>query len=467
MSRRWIRITSAVAAAIVVVGAAVPAVATAANPVGNLLNHVTNTVKGVTGGGNGGGSTGGPSGSPTPRAGNPPTYTPPLHGTQPHGQGTVAVGDIQPSAVAPLSGDPAGGAPLNGEEVVVGRSRGEQQPNGDYHGHITILALFGQELLGVDSGPGQSAHGPLDPIQTQVLDAICQSSGNELCLTVLKADSSTNKDGSSNAFEAAGAHVGGPNGVNADIATSQGNVSQTDHCQTAHGDSGVAAANVGPLTADVLQSSSDSKACNDAGPSQSGSSTVVNLAGSGSPIPAAGCANGTPNASFTALAPLLATVCNADDQSGGQAAAPYGVREALSAFVLESGDTSLAKATTAASESATVAPASGPGGGGGGGGGNGGGGNGGGNGPGGNGPGSNGPSSGTLAAHGSGGPGASGAGAASGSAGGNGPSAAGPGKGTLAFTGADLVTLALIGLGVMATGLLAMALADRRRRVLA
>ncbi len=170
---------------------------------------------------------------------------------------------------------PRAARPSSGEEVVVGRSRGEQRPSGELprpH-HDPGPARAGDPRRGLRAGPERAR--AAGPIQTQVLDAICQGSGNQLCLTVLKADSSTTADGSSNAFEAAGAHVGGAERRQRRRGTSNGSISQTAHCQTAHSDSGVAAANVGSLTADALQSSSDSRACNNAGPSQSGSSTVV------------------------------------------------------------------------------------------------------------------------------------------------------------------------------------------------
>jgi hypothetical protein len=107
----------------------------------------------------------------------------------------------------------------------------------------------------------------------------------------------------------------------------------------------------------VLQGSTSSTACNDGTQSQSNSSTVVNLLGFGVPLPVPGCAAGTPDSEFTALAPILATVCNADDTNGAgealtQAGAPYGVREALVVFLL--GD--LIKVTLSGPESHAVAP---------------------------------------------------------------------------------------------------------------
>src|SRR5258707_3820892 len=78
-----------------------------------------------------------------------PQTEPPLHGTYPHGQGTPAAVILNPSATRPFTNDPTGKD--NGETLVVGRSRGEQRPDGSYHGHITIAALLGNEVLGVDT----------------------------------------------------------------------------------------------------------------------------------------------------------------------------------------------------------------------------------------------------------------------------------------------------------------------------
>ena len=208
---------------------------------------------------------------------------------------------------------------------------------------------------------------------------------------------------------------------------------------------------VGALTADVLESSADSSACNNgSAPSQTNDSQVIALNDTGVPVPADGCADGTPNTEFTPLNPLLSAVCNADDTNGSQTSSPYGVREALSAFVLAVlDDSAVAKATTAASESHAVAPAgpgtSGtpgtPGGGNGGNGGNGGGGNGAGNGP----NGDNGDNGGN----------GEGAGAAD-VVSGNGPS-------SLAFTGSDLLVLGLLGAALLLGGLMLTAAHGRPR----
>jgi hypothetical protein len=331
-----------VSAAVMAFAVVVPTLA-AADPVGDLLHSL----------GLGNSGSGGAAGTATPDAGNPPAYTPPLHGTEPHGQGSDATVDLTPSTTSPLPGDPTQG----NEEVIAGDSRGQQSSDGSYHGSVTLAYLLGSPIIQVTSNPGESKDGPLQPLQDG-LDQLCSASGNQLCLTVLGMHSSSTGNSSTNSFEAVGAHIGGRNGINADALTSNGNISSDGTCQTAHGDSGVATANVGPLTADALQGDSTSTACNTGQNSVSQHSTVVNLGGTGIPLPAAGCDNGAANTNFTALSPLLATVCNADDTNGSQTGSPYGVREALTLFALISGDSSLLKATTAGPESHAVAPPS-------------------------------------------------------------------------------------------------------------
>jgi hypothetical protein len=410
----------------------------------NQVDDLLNTLGVGSGAGAGSGSSGGSTSSPSSdtRAGAPPTYTPPLHGTNPHGQGTDAVVDLTPGSSNPYSSDPS----QSGEEVVLGDSRGDQGTSG-YSGKVTLAYLFGQPIVQVTTAPGESKDGPLQPLQDG-LDQLCDASGNQLCLSLLGMHSSTTSNSSTNSFEAAGAHIGGQSGINADVLTSNGNVSDDGSCQTAHGHSSVADANVGPLTADALQGGSTSTSCKSGPQSVNQSSTVVNLAGTGLPLPAAGCDNGTPNTNFDALSPLLATVCNAGDSSGSQTGSPYGVREALTVFALVTGDSSLIKATTAGPESHAVAPAS-------------------------NTPPTTTGGGGTAGAGGKGGSGA-GAGAnagadagdGSGGGGGNGAAAgsAAAGNGQLAFTGADLLALGLVGGALILGGLVLTTMAGRRHR---
>jgi hypothetical protein len=387
---------------------------------------------------------GGVLGQATEKAGVPPSYQPPLHGTNPHGEGTVGTVDLNPSASAPLPGDPAAGD----EDIVVGDSRGEQN-GGTYHGrveilHVKLLGLINQDIGRFETNPGQTNNGPLGPVQAAINSAICTPLGQPAgCVSVLAINSATTGTGSSNSFQLAGANltaalpVVGALTVAGGVAGSQGNISENATCQTATGSSNVANASVGattitgvsPITASVLSASSTSKACNNGTKSTTNDSTVATIAGQGIPVPATGCSgpNEVPNTSFTPLAPIVAAVCNADDTSNGQASAPYGVREALTVFGLAG----VLKVALSGPESHAVAPDE------------------------------------TA-----GGPDEKGAGAPAGAVGGpdagNGATAdevAGGGNGDdmLPFTGLNLVFLALVGVGLLACGLAASTLSRHRR----
>jgi hypothetical protein len=431
-----LKIATASIAAIVAVSLSVPALASA-NGLDNLLNGL-----GFGGSAPASGS-GAPSGST--KAGSPPNYVPPLHGTNPHGQGDPATVELGSALDNPYTG-----TVTQPELLIVGRAKGEQNPDGTYHGHVTLASLGGSELLGINTTPGQTASGPFDALQTALLDAICSGSGDAICLTLLTANSATTDSGSSNDFSAATATLG-PSAapiISASALTSSGNISNDSTCQTADGHSSVADANVGGLsgiTAGLSHSNSTSTACNNGtAPTTTQDSSVLELQNQGVQIPAQGCENGTPNTQFTPLNPLLSAVCNADDTTSGQTTSPYGVREALTAFVLAlPGGTVLVKATTAGAESHAVAPpgtgnppcvgANCPGGGTGGNQNNN---NNNGNG---NGNGNGGPGSGSTATN------------------------AGAGNGTLAFTGADLPWLAMLGLGLLGAGLMFAAMPGVRR----
>lgn len=283
------------------------------------------------------------------RAEDPKTQ-PPLHGSNPHGQGTVGAVDLSPTPDRPTGGDPDGSDA--GEEVVIGRARGEQRDDGTYHGHITILALFGNEILGVDTNPGETQSGPLNAIQQGILTPLCNGSGNQICITAVQADSQTTNNGSSNRFSAAHATVGGPNGIDVGAAESNGNISEDGKCQTAHGDSSVASVKAGgQAVADAGQSSTDSKACKGQPGQQTNTSRVAAIGGTGVPLPAAGCGDGTPD-TVTGIPTLAPIICNGDDASTNQAGAPYGARDALTVYLLADN----ARESTAASESAARAP---------------------------------------------------------------------------------------------------------------
>jgi hypothetical protein len=268
----------------------------------------------------------------------------------------------------------------------VGRARGEQRADGTYHGHITIAQVAGIELLSVDTNPGETKTGPLDSL-TQ---SLCTSTGGVVCLGVLTAKSQTTTTGSTNHFEVANLSIGSPAGVtlpaglsalSAQAAVSDGNITSDGTCQIATGDTLITKAGLGPLIlADVIKSTTISKACNNAAPTETDSSTVIPTTGSLtnllSSVPNNACAaGGTANPDGSAggtanvvagLPPLVALVCNSADQSpaastnssegGQQATSPYGVREALDAFVLAIGATPVIKLSTGASDSTATAP---------------------------------------------------------------------------------------------------------------
>jgi LPXTG-motif cell wall-anchored protein len=280
-----------------------------------------------------------------------PARQPPLHGTNPHGQGGVATVDLNPSNQRPL-GPSTDGSDSGPEDIVVGRARGEQTANGAYHGHITILALFGNDLLGVDSAEGETKTGPLQPLQSSVLDPLCTSTNGQVCLSVLTANSTTTGSGSQNDFALARASVVGLGVGAAESGGSSGET--TKDCQTSVGTAKTAnVATAGGQVVGVANSGTSSQSCRGQAPKVASTSQVVALGGNGIPLPASGCDNGT--ADTLVEVPLLAKiVCNADEVAGAAL-----VRDALDVFAINSGTSSLVRESTAASEALSVAP-SGP-----------------------------------------------------------------------------------------------------------
>ncbi len=300
------------------------------------------------------------------RAGIPGTgtgYQPPLHTGDPHGQGAVATIDIAPSDQLPLpNNDPANGD----EEVVVGDSRGEQS-GGKYHGRVTILHVGLLSAIGLPdvdiafkTEEGQTSTGPLGPLQTQ-LDAFCTASGDAVCLTLLAVNSSTSSSGSQNSFQTAGASLFGGLAT-VDVLESSGNISNDGTCQTASGSSSWLDLNIAQvITADALQSSSTSQACNNGSQSQTNQSTLLDVFALGNiPILPMGCNDGTADTDVVPPAPIddiIVASCHANDSNGvgeavTQAGAPYGVREALSIFLLGG----LIKIVASGPESKATAP---------------------------------------------------------------------------------------------------------------
>jgi LPXTG-motif cell wall-anchored protein len=276
-----------------------------------------------------------------------PSRQPPLHGSNPHGQGGVAVVDLNPSAERPLGANPDG-SDSGPEDVVVGRARGEQAADGSFHGHITILSLFGNELSGVDTRPGESKNGPLQPVQEGILDPLCNATSNQICLSVLTANSQTTETGSRNDFAVARAQI---LGLGAGAAEAGGTIGQTKDCQTSVGASRTAnvTSSAGPVAA-VANSGATSNSCRGQAPQTSRTSQVIGLGNVAVPLPAAGCANDTPDTVVDI--PIVARlVCNADDVAGAAV-----VRDALDVFVLNVSGSSLARESTASSEAVSVAP---------------------------------------------------------------------------------------------------------------
>ncbi len=280
-------------------------------------------------------------------------YTPPAYGSNPHGQGGVASISVSPSATRPYTYAPVGSSG-QGEAVVIGRGRSEQQPNGSYDSHTTIAALLGMELLGVNANQGESNSGPLNSVQQAVLNNICSSSQELMCLTILAADTSATSNGATTHYQTAGLSSKQLLGLSANAASSDSSISTSGNCQSASGSSQLVglATSSGPV-AGVASSDENSNACAGQTPTQTASSSDISLGQTGLPLPAAGCANGTPNTPG-GIPALLPIVCNADDTT--QMSAPFGVREALTLIGVQTGSTSAIRAAVSSSESHAVAP---------------------------------------------------------------------------------------------------------------
>ena len=256
-------------------------------------------------------------------------------GNNPHGQGTVL-------AIA------VGGK----EAVVVGRSRGEQRSDGTYHGHTTTLALFGNDVIANDTGPGQTAKGALTPLQEQLLDQICKGSSGNVCVDLLRADSATTATGSTNHSRLAGLMLGGQNGAVAEAGDSNGNIQSNGDCQKAHGDVTLLKLMLGgnPLL-DIGESASDSNAC----PS---GTTVTNsenplIAIGGQPIGLPGCGANAPG-NLIDLSPLITIACNAGAVTGSGNI----VNDALAGTVLASANGPAGTVSGAGTGAAATAPPS-------------------------------------------------------------------------------------------------------------
>ena len=290
--------------------------------------------------------------SAAPSTSSGSSYTPPMHGTNPHGQGTVVSSSVSPSSHRPNSYSRGGSG---GEALVVGRGRSWQGRNGKYHAHTTIVALLGEELLGVNANQGQSNGGPLGSLN-KALGGICKTSSGDVCLALLVANTTARQNGSHTHFEAAGVKSKDLNGLNASVGRSDSGIHRHGSCQTSYGDSSVANLSTSSgQVAGLAQSREQSTSCRGRKPQQRSSSSVARFFGAGVPVPAKGCGNGQPNTSFDSLAPVVTTVCNADSHNS-QASAPSGVREALAIISFGTGNNSIIRTSAAASEAHAAAP---------------------------------------------------------------------------------------------------------------
>jgi len=398
-SRRRIRGRIGVAgvvAALTIFGA-LPATASA-NPVDDLLNEL-----GLGGSGDQGQGSGQSEASPS----NP---------SNAHAQGTVARVDI----TAPDGVDDGG--LLDDEEAVVGRSRAEQNDDGSYKGHVTILALFGEEIIGIETDAGETANSPFQPLQG-LLDEICAGTSQALCVAVLPASSSTGDSGSTNDFGVlrASSTVGNDTIVDAGVAESNASLEDDGQCQTARAGASVARADLlSVLKVRVLQSVAEAVACRAAPGSSSSDSTIASINDQSVPLPG-DCADGV-NSGFGILS-LVSVSCNVAAGVAGTGEADA-ARDALTVGVVGD-DRPVVGATASGTEtgaSASQSPDT---------------------------PGDGGGASGVATredeGEGSGGDADAGGGSAAGEA--------QPGDDTLAFTGANAALLAIIGLALMGAGI--------------
>ena len=292
------RVAIATTVAALTIGASLPAAASA-DVVGDVVNGVgLGDVLG-TGGEQGAGQT---SGSATP-----------------HAQGTVAKVDVEaPEGIGGTGTGDAGtgaGGLLDGEEVVIGRSGAQQNSDGSYEGGVTMVSLFDRLILGIDTDSGESVASRFQPVH-DILSSICTGSGNQLCLTLLAADSSTDGSGSSSSFGVATADIGeGEQGISAGVGESDAALRDDGTCQTASASSTVARADVGgQLNGSLLHSETGSAACQGAPGAQTGDSSVLQLNGDTLPLPG-GCAD-TVNSGFGVLS-LVEVSCRSSEDSGG------------------------------------------------------------------------------------------------------------------------------------------------------
>lgn len=341
--------------------------------------------------------------------------------SNPHAQGTVARVDVTPPESLDLGGL------LDDEEAVVGRTRAEQTGDGNYKGHVTILALFGEEIIGIDTDAGETAGSPLQPLN-DVLNEVCGGTSGVLCVAVLPASSATDGTGSANDFGVvrASSRLGENTILDAGVAESDASLRENGSCQSAHAGSSVARAGLlnNAIVVGILQSVADSVACSDGGGSSSSDSTILAINDQTLPLP--GDCDGGTNGGFGILS-LVTVSCNVASGALGEGSASAGAEPIGTAIVGD--DPPLVGAN--ASNSATGAGASqtpeapdGP-----------------------DGPGGGGSGGDTTGSDDGGG-----AGTESGDGAGGAADDAQAGSGSLAFTGLNAALLAVIGLALLGMG---------------
>ena len=320
--------------------------------VDETVRHVNDSVRGLTGGGGGGGATTPQAGAPAPAADQPiqqaATEDPQPEGTNPHGQGSVLELSV----------------PVIDQDVVVGKSRGEQDAEGNYHGKVTVVSALGLEA-GVETDEGETAESPLGPVNT-VLGDICSGSGNNVCLTVLDYRSETRNNGSFNSFSAATANVG--NGlVSAELLSSSGNIGDDGDCQAATGNSTVSNVDaLGVLGVNALDSGSAAVACRDGSQAAGGFSEVGGIEPVGRLADLIGCDNTAESPFVIGIDLLVDFITLAEGVCNGQTTSqivPFDVHKALQLdvplldlVVLKGGGVNLLELMGAGSEALAAAP---------------------------------------------------------------------------------------------------------------
>lgn len=268
---------------------------------------------------------------------------PPQHGKNPHGQGTVGSVDIAPSQ----NPSPGGSGPIGqpGEEVVVGQSRAEQNEDGSYSADSRNAGALGIDIAGSHADEGESANGPLEAVQSGLLDPLCGETGDGICVEVLRSDAEASDDGAKSSTAAADVSVGGEDGVGATVAESNAEIEEDENgCQDSRSDATAANASAGGNElVEAFHSETDTNQCGAPGPGPGPDSEperdsgVVEVLGTEVVCDDSG--------DLILLSPAAEASCNNDAADSDSAS-----RDALDVFVLKGGNTSLVKVGLGQSE---------------------------------------------------------------------------------------------------------------------